>query len=88
MVDDRLRLARALSETAELREELVRLSEERLRLARRNERLTGLLHELRADPSSSEQVQVRIDDALDYDGRETLLLYEQPDEQERTEDEL
>lgn len=77
MVDERLLRARAEAEAEELREELSLLQEERLRLARRNERLTGVLLGLRADPASSESMQLSIDDALDYDGRDAQLDLDQ-----------
>jgi hypothetical protein len=81
MADERLLRARAEAEAEELREELSLLQEERLRLARRNERLTGVLLSLRADPASSESLLLSIEDALDYDGRDVQLdldLYAEP----------
>ena len=68
MVDERVLRARAEAEAEELRDELGRMAEERLRIARRNERLTSTLLELRAAAETSEGMQQQIDDALDYDG--------------------
>lgn len=79
MVDERLLRARAEAEADELRVELERLREERLRLARRNERLVTVLLELRSELASSDEASARIDDALDYDGREQPLLAEELD---------
>ena len=88
MVDERLMRARAEAEAEELRDEAGRLQDERLRLSRRNERLTSLLLELRADSASSEGMQQRIDEALDYDGRDAPLDLDQyaPHEDEPGED--
>lgn len=85
MDDQRVLRARAEAEAEELRDELARMAEERLRIARRNERLTGVLLELRAAPEASEGMQQQIDDALDYDGRDVQLelrelLEDTPDE--------
>lgn len=77
MVDERLLRARAEAEAEELQDEVSRLQDERLRLSRRNERLTSVLLELRADPETSDSAQQRIDDALDYDGRDVQLDLDQ-----------
>jgi hypothetical protein len=76
MSDERLLRARAEAEAEELREELSILQEERLRLARRNERLLGVLLSIRADPASSERMRLSIEDALDYDGRDVQFEFD------------
>lgn len=80
-VDERLLRARAEAEAEELRLELEPLREERLRLARRNERLVTVLLELRSELASSEEVTARIDEALDYDGREVPLSAHEREEE-------
>ena len=70
MDDERLRRARAEVEAAQLRHEVELLASERLRLSRRNERLTAALCVLR-DRERDEVVQSLIEDALGFDGRES-----------------
>jgi predicted nuclease with TOPRIM domain len=68
----RLRLAEAEAEVASLRDEVERLASERARLARKNERLTIVLDELRALRGITDPAVQRIEDALAYDGRDEL----------------
>ena len=70
MDDERLRRARAELEAAQLQRELEMLSAERLRLSRKNERLTAALCVLR-DRERDAVVQDLIEDALGFDGRES-----------------
>ena len=70
MDNDRLRWVRAEAELHELRFELERLSEERLRLGRKNERLAAVLCILR-EREHDETVAGLIEDALGFDGRES-----------------
>jgi hypothetical protein len=70
MDHDRLRGARAEAEAQELRRELERLSAERLRLGRKNERLSAVLCILR-ERERDETVASLIEDALGFDGTES-----------------
>jgi hypothetical protein len=70
MDHDRLRRARAEAEAQELRSELERLSAERLRLGRKNERLVAVLCILR-ERERDETVASLIEDALGFDGAES-----------------
>jgi predicted nuclease with TOPRIM domain len=60
------RLAEAEAQT--LRIEVDRLAYECSRLSRKLDHLNALLYELRALPELDEQVQLRIEDALAFDG--------------------
>lgn len=70
MDNDRLRWVRAEAELEQLRHELERLSAERLRLGRKNERLSAVLCILR-ERERDETVASLIEDALGFDGRES-----------------
>lgn len=72
MDSDRLRRAEAEAEAGLLRDEVARLSEERLRLLRKNEQLTRALHVLR-EAGLDEAMQELVEDALGFDGREPAL---------------
>jgi hypothetical protein len=61
------RLAEA--EALNLQGEVDRLLEERTRLARKLEHLSALLYDLRMLPQLDELTQLRIEDALAFDGR-------------------
>jgi hypothetical protein len=72
MESDRLRRAEAEAEALQLREDVERLEEERLRLTRRNERLISALYTIR-DNGLDEALQYVVEDALGFDGREPDL---------------
>lgn len=59
---------RAEGEAETLRIEVERLSYESSRLSRKLEHMKALLYELRALPELDEQAQLRIEDALAFDG--------------------
>lgn len=69
MSQESLERARLSMELREAREELARVSDERLRLSRRNELLSGVLQELRATLPLSEPAQRTIERALAFDGQ-------------------
>ena len=69
MDSDRLRRAEAEAEAVLLRDEVARLSEERLRLLRKTEQLARALHILR-EAGLDESMQELVEDALGCDGRE------------------
>jgi hypothetical protein len=60
---------RAEAETQTLKVEVDRLAYECSRLSRKLEHVSALLYELRALPALDEQAQLRIEDALAFDGR-------------------
>jgi hypothetical protein len=60
---------RAEAEALRLQGEVDRLAEERTRLARKLEHLSALLYDLRTLPQLDELTQLRIEDALAFDGR-------------------
>lgn len=70
----RLRRLRLETELSELRLDLERVVEERLRLVRKNEALTAVLGKLLADPRLDEATSLAIEDAMAFDGRETATV--------------
>jgi hypothetical protein len=69
MSQESLERARLSMELREAREELARVSDERLRLSRRNELLSEVLQELRATLPLPEPAQRAIERALAFDGQ-------------------
>jgi len=83
MSQEALERARLALQLREAHEALERLSDERLRLARKNELLCEVMHELRASQPLSELAQRMIERALAFDGQPwSLTAGEEDDEPE------